>query len=177
MIMDTKELIAALDRNTKALEASTEFAKKAERDALRGVGVPGCVSCGLRLTGGVCTNGDCACCVAPRASGSLPRLLHHPSKGGPNTRHQYEPAEAPGYPPDPWTGKVHTAAELHIGTLENTSAEVMRRLFEVNTLGPFMGIRAVLAAMVAIASRRRIEILRGDLCIHRIAHRVCSSET
>jgi 3alpha(or 20beta)-hydroxysteroid dehydrogenase len=42
---------------------------------------------------------------------------------------------------------VNNAAVLHIGTIEKTPADVMRRLLEVNTVGPYLGIRAVLAAM------------------------------
>lgn len=42
---------------------------------------------------------------------------------------------------------VNNAAVLHIGTLENTSAETARRVLEVNTLGPFLGLRAVVPGM------------------------------
>ena len=42
---------------------------------------------------------------------------------------------------------VNNAAALHIGTIENTSAEAFRRILEVNTLGPFLGTRAVLDTM------------------------------
>ena len=42
---------------------------------------------------------------------------------------------------------VSNAAVLHIGTLENTSGETARRVLEVNTLGPLLGIRAVLPTM------------------------------
>ncbi len=44
---------------------------------------------------------------------------------------------------------VNNAAVLHLGTIANTSADTMRRVFEVNTLGPFLGIRAVTSAMKA----------------------------
>ena len=44
---------------------------------------------------------------------------------------------------------VHNAGILHLGTIENTSAETFRRLLEVNTVGPFLGTRAVLPQMKA----------------------------
>jgi 3alpha(or 20beta)-hydroxysteroid dehydrogenase len=42
---------------------------------------------------------------------------------------------------------VNNAGVLHQGAIENTSEADFRRLLEVNTLGPFLGIRAVVAAM------------------------------
>jgi 3alpha(or 20beta)-hydroxysteroid dehydrogenase len=42
---------------------------------------------------------------------------------------------------------VNNAAVLHQGPIESTSESDFRKLLEVNTLGPFLGIRAVLAAM------------------------------
>jgi 3alpha(or 20beta)-hydroxysteroid dehydrogenase len=42
---------------------------------------------------------------------------------------------------------VNNAAVLHQGPIENTSEADFRRLLEVNTLGPFLGIRAVVPAM------------------------------
>lgn len=42
---------------------------------------------------------------------------------------------------------VHNAAILHLGTLENTSPEAFRRVLEVNTVGPFLGTRAVVPQM------------------------------
>jgi len=42
---------------------------------------------------------------------------------------------------------VNNAAVLHMGTLENTPPELFRRVLEVNTVGPFLGIRAVLGPM------------------------------
>ena len=38
---------------------------------------------------------------------------------------------------------VHNAAILHLGSIENTSGDVFRRVLEVNTVGPFLGTRAV----------------------------------
>ncbi|MCA9504827.1 MAG: SDR family oxidoreductase [Myxococcales bacterium] len=42
---------------------------------------------------------------------------------------------------------VNNAAILHMGSLENTPPDVFRRVLEVNTVGPYLGTRAVLAAM------------------------------
>lgn len=42
---------------------------------------------------------------------------------------------------------VNNAAVLHLGTIENTPEETMRRVLEVNTMGPFLGLRAVLPIM------------------------------
>lgn len=42
---------------------------------------------------------------------------------------------------------VNNAGVLHQGPIENTSEADFRRLLEVNTLGPFLGIRAVVPAM------------------------------
>ncbi len=42
---------------------------------------------------------------------------------------------------------VNNAAILHLGSIENTSEDVFRRIHEVNTLGPFLGICAVLECM------------------------------
>ncbi len=42
---------------------------------------------------------------------------------------------------------VNCAAVLHLGSIEHTSPADLRRLFEVNTLGPFLGIRAVVPVM------------------------------
>jgi len=44
---------------------------------------------------------------------------------------------------------VNNAAQLHLGTIETTSADVLRRLLEVNTIGPYLGMRAVLPPMRA----------------------------
>jgi 3alpha(or 20beta)-hydroxysteroid dehydrogenase len=44
---------------------------------------------------------------------------------------------------------VNNAAVLHLGTIETTSEEVLRRLLEVNTIGPYLGMRAVLRPMRA----------------------------
>jgi 3alpha(or 20beta)-hydroxysteroid dehydrogenase len=44
---------------------------------------------------------------------------------------------------------VNNAAVLHIGSLEHTPLDVARRILEVNTLGPFLGLRAVVGPMRA----------------------------
>ena len=44
---------------------------------------------------------------------------------------------------------VHNAAILHLGSIENTSGDVFRRVLEVNTVGPFLGTRAVVPPMKA----------------------------
>src|SRR5262249_61689797 len=44
---------------------------------------------------------------------------------------------------------VNNAAILHIGCIENTPPETARRVLEVNVLGPFLGLRAVVGAMRA----------------------------
>jgi 3alpha(or 20beta)-hydroxysteroid dehydrogenase len=44
---------------------------------------------------------------------------------------------------------VHNAAILHLGTIENTTGETFRRVLEVNTVGPFLGTRAVVPQMKA----------------------------
>jgi 3alpha(or 20beta)-hydroxysteroid dehydrogenase len=42
---------------------------------------------------------------------------------------------------------VNNAAILHLGALARTSEDVLRRLLEVNTIGPYLGMRAVLEPM------------------------------
>jgi len=44
---------------------------------------------------------------------------------------------------------VHNAGILHLGTIEHTSPDVFRRILEVNTVGPFLGTRAVVPSMRA----------------------------
>ena len=44
---------------------------------------------------------------------------------------------------------VNNAGVLHLGTLAATSAADFRRVHEVNTLGPFLGLRAVAPVMAA----------------------------
>jgi len=42
---------------------------------------------------------------------------------------------------------VNNAAVLHLGAIERTDEPTFRRVFEINTLGPFLGVRAVLQPM------------------------------
>lgn len=42
---------------------------------------------------------------------------------------------------------VNNAAQLHLGTFEHTTEEDFRRLCDINALGPFLGIKAVLPQM------------------------------
>jgi 3alpha(or 20beta)-hydroxysteroid dehydrogenase len=42
---------------------------------------------------------------------------------------------------------VNNAAVLHMGSVENTSPEIFRQVLDVNTVGPFLGIRAVAPSM------------------------------
>lgn len=42
---------------------------------------------------------------------------------------------------------VNNAAILHMGTIENTPAATFRRVVDVNTVGPFLGIQAVVEPM------------------------------
>ena len=44
---------------------------------------------------------------------------------------------------------VNNAAVLHMGTVANTDPEVFRRVLDVNTVGPFLGIRAAAPALKA----------------------------
>lgn len=44
---------------------------------------------------------------------------------------------------------VNNAAVLHMGSLANTPPETFRRVLEVNTVGPFLGIRAAAPALRA----------------------------
>lgn len=42
---------------------------------------------------------------------------------------------------------VNNAAALHLGAITNTPEEVFRRILEVNTVGPYLGLRAVVPVM------------------------------
>lgn len=44
---------------------------------------------------------------------------------------------------------VNNAGRLHMGAIENTAEEDARRVVDVNLIGPFLGIRAVIPAMRA----------------------------
>ena len=49
---------------------------------------------------------------------------------------------------------VNNAAQLHMGSLENTTPADFQRIMNVNAFGPFLGTRAVLSAMKAQHSGR-----------------------
>jgi 3alpha(or 20beta)-hydroxysteroid dehydrogenase len=57
---------------------------------------------------------------------------------------------------------VNNAAILHLGTLENTPPDVFRRVLEVNSVGPFLGTRAVLATMKAQQSGSIVHVSSID---------------
>jgi len=57
---------------------------------------------------------------------------------------------------------VNNAAILHLGTLENTPPDVFRQVFEVNTFGPYLGTRAVLATMKAQQSGSIVHVASID---------------
>lgn len=44
---------------------------------------------------------------------------------------------------------VNNAGRLHMGAIENTAEETARQVLDVNLIGPFLGIRAVIPAMRA----------------------------
>lgn len=61
---------------------------------------------------------------------------------------------------------VNNAGVLHMGNLANTSPETFRRVLDVNTVGPFLGIRAVTSALRergggAIVNVASVEALAG----------------
>ena len=57
---------------------------------------------------------------------------------------------------------VNNAAILHLGSVENTSPEALRRVLEVNAVGPYMGMRAVLPAMKRQAAGSIVNIASID---------------
>ncbi len=57
---------------------------------------------------------------------------------------------------------VNNAAILHLGTLENTPPDVYRRVLEVNTVGPYLGTRAVLETMKTQQSGSIVHIASID---------------
>jgi 3alpha(or 20beta)-hydroxysteroid dehydrogenase len=58
---------------------------------------------------------------------------------------------------------VNNAAILHMGAIERTSGDTLRRVLEVNTVGPFLGIRAVLKPMRRLALALREALGLTDL--------------
>jgi 3alpha(or 20beta)-hydroxysteroid dehydrogenase len=57
---------------------------------------------------------------------------------------------------------VNNAAVLHLGTVEHTAPEVFRRVLEVNTTGPFLGIRAVVGPMRAAGGGSIVNVASVD---------------
>ena len=57
---------------------------------------------------------------------------------------------------------VNNAAVLHIGSLQETGPEDLERLFRVNQLGPFLGIRAVAAPMRAGGGGSIVNVASSD---------------
>jgi len=57
---------------------------------------------------------------------------------------------------------VNNAGILHIGSIADTSAADFERLFRVNQLGPFLGIRAVAAAMKAAGGGAIVNVASSD---------------
>ncbi len=53
---------------------------------------------------------------------------------------------------------VNNAAALDVATLANTDAQVFERLFRINQLGPFLGIKAVMTDMIAARAGSIINI-------------------
>lgn len=57
---------------------------------------------------------------------------------------------------------VNNAAILHMGTIENTPPEIFRRVMEVNSVGPYLGTRAVLETMKAQQSGSIVQVASID---------------
>jgi 3alpha(or 20beta)-hydroxysteroid dehydrogenase len=57
---------------------------------------------------------------------------------------------------------VNNAAVLHLGTLEHTSEETLRRILAVNLAGPYLGIQAVIPAMKARGSGSIVNVSSID---------------
>ncbi len=57
---------------------------------------------------------------------------------------------------------VNNAALLHIGSIEETTPEDVERLFRVNQLGPFLGIRAVASAMRETGGGAIVNVASSD---------------
>lgn len=53
---------------------------------------------------------------------------------------------------------VNNAAALDVATLANTDAQMFERLFRINQLGPFLGIKAVMGDMIAARAGSIINI-------------------
>jgi 3alpha(or 20beta)-hydroxysteroid dehydrogenase len=57
---------------------------------------------------------------------------------------------------------VNNAAVLHLGTLEHTPEETLARVLAVNLVGPYLGTRAVLAAMKAQRAGSTVNVCSID---------------
>jgi len=57
---------------------------------------------------------------------------------------------------------VNNAAVLHMGTLANTDPETFRRVLDVNTVGPFLGIRAAAPTMKASGGGAIVNVASTD---------------
>ncbi len=57
---------------------------------------------------------------------------------------------------------VNNAAVLHIGSLEQTGPDDLERLFRVNQLGPFLGIRAVAGPMREAGGGSIVNVVSSD---------------
>ncbi len=60
---------------------------------------------------------------------------------------------------------VNNAAILHMGTLANTSPETFRRVLDVNTVGPFLGIRAAAPAMRSAGAGAIVNVASADALV------------
>jgi len=71
---------------------------------------------------------------------------------------------------------VNNAGRLHIGTIQNTTAEQARKVVDVNLIGPFLGIRAVVPSMKAqqMGSIVNVGSLDGLIAMNGIAAYVAS---
>jgi len=61
-------------------------------------------------------------------------------------------------------GLVNNAAILHMGSIETTSADTVRRVLEVNVLGTYLGIQAAIAPMRAAGGGSIVNI--GSIDAH-----------
>jgi 3alpha(or 20beta)-hydroxysteroid dehydrogenase len=57
---------------------------------------------------------------------------------------------------------VNNAAVLHLGTVDHTEPDVFRRVMEVNTTGPYLGIRAVVGPMRAAGGGSIVNVASVD---------------
>lgn len=60
---------------------------------------------------------------------------------------------------------VNNAAVLHMGTLANTAPETFRRVVDVNTVGPFLGIRSAAPAMRSRGGGAIVNVASADALV------------